>query len=92
MRWLQAPSLWPLKYSPIGVVRVQAQHAAVDHAGVIAPAVLEVAADKAAHVLDGVAVRLGHGGVVDHALAGAGGCGELVQKFAPQHLLVLPLG
>ena len=75
----------------IGVVRVQAHQTAVDYAGAAAPAILEIAADKAADVLDVVALGLGHGGVVVHRLAGAGGVDELVQKLAPEHLPVLPL-
>ena len=39
-----------------------------------------------------LALGLGHGGVVVHRLAGAGRVGELVQKLAPEHLFVLPLG
>ena len=75
----------------VGAIRVKTDEAAVDHAGTAAPAVLEITADKAANVLDVVALGLGHGGVVIHRLAGAGRVGELVQKLAPEHLPVLPL-
>ena len=43
----------------IGVVRVQTQHTAVDHAGVVALAVFEIPADESAHVLDRIALALG---------------------------------
>ena len=76
----------------ICVVRIQAQHAAVDHAGVIAPAVFEVSTDETTHILHGIAIGLGHGRVVRYSFTGACGGGELVQKLAPHHLFVLPLG
>jgi len=75
----------------IGVVRVQAQHTAVDHAGVVALAVFEIPADKTAHVLDRIALALGHSGILGHRFPGTGRGSELVQKLAPEHLFVLPL-
>ena len=75
----------------VGVVRVQADHAAVDHAGAVALAVFEIAAHEPADVLDVVALGLTHGGILGHRLPRAGGPGQLLQKFAPEHLPVLPL-
>ena len=75
----------------VGVVRVQADQAAVDHARVATPAVFEITAHKPADVLDVVALGLAHGGVLGRRLPRAGGPGELIQKFAPEHLPVLPL-
>ena len=75
----------------IGVVRVQAQHTAVDHAGVVALAVFEIPADESAHVLDRIALALGHSGILGHRFPGTGRGSELVQKLAPEHLFVLPL-
>ena len=75
----------------IGVIRVQTQHTAVDHAGVVASAVFQIPADEAAHVLDGIALALGHGSVLGYRFPGAGCSGELVQKLAPEHFFVLPL-
>ena len=76
----------------IGVVRVQTQHTAVDHAGVVALAVFEIPADEAAHVLDRIALALGQCGILGYRFPGAGRGGELVQKPAPEHLFVLPFG
>ena len=75
----------------IGVVRVQTQHTAVDHAGVVAPAVFQIPADKTAHVFDRIALAFGHGSVLSHRLPSTGRGSELVQKLAPEHLFVLPL-
>ena len=75
----------------VGVVRVQTNQAAVDHARVAAPAVFEIAAHEPADVLDVVALGLAHGGILGHRLPRAGGPGQLLQKFAPEHLPVLPL-
>ena len=76
----------------IGVVRVQAQHTAIDHAGVVAFPVFKISADEAAHVFDRIALAFGHGSVLSHRLPSAGRGSELVQKLAPEHLFVLPLG
>ena len=76
----------------IGVVRVQAQHTAIDHAGIIAFPVFQIPADESAHILDGITLALGHGSIFGHRFPGAGRGGELVQKLAPEHLFVLPLG
>ena len=76
----------------IRIVCVQAQHAPVHHAGVVAPSVLQVSADETAHILHGIAISLGHGCIVRHTFSGTGRGRELVQKFAPHHLFVLPLG
>lgn len=51
----------------IGVVRVQAKHTAVDHAGVVALSVFEIPADEAAHVFDGIAFALGHGSIFSYS-------------------------
>ena len=75
----------------IGVVRIQTQHTAVDHAGVVAPAVFEIPADEAAHVHDRIALALGQRGIFGHRFPGAGCGSELVQKLAPEHFFVLPL-
>ena len=75
----------------VGIVSVEADHAAVDHAGAAPPAVLEVSADKPAHVLDVIALSFGHRGIVVNRLACAGGICELIQKLTPQDFPVLPL-
>ena len=76
----------------IGVVRVQAQHTAIDYAGVVALAVFEIPADKTAHVLDRISLALGQCGIFGHRFPGAGCGGKFVQKLAPEHLFVLPFG
>ena len=76
----------------VGVVRVQADHAAVDHGSIVALAVFEIAANEATHVLDVVALALGQRSVFRRRFPGAGGLGQLVQQFAPLKLPVLPLG
>ena len=76
----------------IGVVRVQANQAAVDHGSVVALAVFEIPADEAAHILDRISLALGQCGILGYRFPGAGRSGELVQKLAPEHLFVLPLG
>ena len=76
----------------ISVVCVQTQHTAVDHAGVVAPAVFQIPADEAAHVLDRISLALGQRGILGYRFPGAGRGDELVQKLAPEHLFVLPLG
>ena len=75
----------------VGVVRVQADQTAVDHAGVAPSAVLEIPADEAAHILDRIALALGQCGVLRRRLPSAGGLRKFVQQFTPQHLSVLPL-
>ena len=75
----------------IGVVRIQTQHTAIDYAGVVAPAVFQIPADKTAHVLDRIALAFGQRGIFGYRFPGAGRGGELVQKIAPEHFFVLPL-
>ena len=75
----------------ISVVRVQTKHTAIDYAGVVALAVFEIPADESAHVLDRIALALGHSGILGHRFPGTGRGSELVQKLAPEHLFVLPL-
>ena len=76
----------------IGVVCIQTQHTAIDHAGVVAFAVFEIPADETAHVLDRIALALGQCGIFGHRLPSACRGGELIQKLAPEHFFVLPLG
>ena len=75
----------------IGVVRVQAKHTAIDHAGVVALAVFQIPADESAHILDGITLALGHGSIFGHRLPGTGRGGKFVQELAPEHFFVLPL-
>ena len=74
----------------VAIIAVQAHHAAVDNGGVIAVAVLQVATDEAADVLDVVSFAFRQVLELRSRLTGSGCVGELFDQLTPQELLVLP--
>ena len=75
----------------IRIVSIQAQHAAVDHAGIIALAILQIAADETTDVLHHITIRLRHRGVIGNGLPGTSSRSHLIQELTPHHFFVLPL-
>ena len=73
------------------VVDVKRGDAAILDASVTALAVVEVAADKTADVLNVRLLLLAHGGVFGRSLACASGLLALCDELRPPHALVAPL-